>query len=112
MSLELAIDDAVRTSLERHLASLFQQPAPSPDPQDDSRLSTDKAAKLLGISPITMSIWRCQGTGPRYDKIGGRLVRYRRSDLEAFVSENSEKFVRENGKRKAKMGRPRKMKRG
>jgi hypothetical protein len=37
------------------------------------------------ISPRTLEQWRWQGRGPRYLKIGGRVV-YRLSDIEAFES--------------------------
>jgi hypothetical protein len=35
------------------------------------------------ISPRTLDQWRWQGRGPRFLKIGGRVV-YRLSDIEAF----------------------------
>jgi hypothetical protein len=35
------------------------------------------------ISPRTLEQWRWQGRGPRYLKIGGRVV-YRLSDVEIF----------------------------
>lgn len=35
------------------------------------------------ISPRTLEQWRWQGKGPRYLKIGGRVV-YRLLDVEAF----------------------------
>lgn len=48
-------------------------------------LSPAEAAKILGISPDTLMVWRCTG---RYNlpfvKVGGR-VRYRQEDLEAFI---------------------------
>jgi hypothetical protein len=37
------------------------------------------------ISPRTLEQWRWQGRGPRYLKIGGRVV-YRLFDIEAFES--------------------------
>lgn len=42
------------------------------------------AARWL-ISPRTLEQWRWQGHGPRYLKIGGRVV-YRICDVEAFES--------------------------
>ena len=42
-------------------------------------------AKRWLISPRTLEQWRWQGRGPRYLKIGGRVV-YRLSDIEAFES--------------------------
>lgn len=48
-------------------------------------LSAEEAAALLGLSPNTLGVWRSTG---RYSlpflKIGGR-VRYRRSDLNAWI---------------------------
>ena len=40
-------------------------------------------AKRWLISSRTLEQWRWQGRGPRYLKIGGRVV-YRLSDIEAF----------------------------
>ena len=48
-------------------------------------LVTDiEAAAILGITAATMRNWRALGKGPKYRKIGARLVRYHVSDLEAF----------------------------
>jgi hypothetical protein len=40
-------------------------------------------ARRWNISPRTLERWRWLGTGPRYLKIGGRVV-YRLDDIEAF----------------------------
>jgi predicted DNA-binding transcriptional regulator AlpA len=47
---------------------------------------TDGAATYMGLAKNTLEKMRTFGTGPRYAKLG-RAVRYRRSDLEAYVSE-------------------------
>ena len=39
------------------------------------------------MSPRTLEQWRWQGKGPKYLKIGARIV-YRLEDVEAFESEN------------------------
>ncbi len=49
------------------------------------------AAKYIGganspISTRTMQRWRLEGAGPTYVKLG-RLVRYRQSDLDAFLEQ-------------------------
>ena len=48
-------------------------------------LTREQAAEFLGVAPNTLAIWACEG---RYDlpmvKVG-RLVRYRRSDLVAWL---------------------------
>lgn len=33
-------------------------------------LNTEAAASALGISPVTLKIWRCKGKGPRFIKLG------------------------------------------
>ena len=50
-------------------------------------LTTQEAAAVLGIRPQTLHLWRSAGREPQppYIKIGGRLVRYRRRDLEAYL---------------------------
>ena len=51
-------------------------------------LDQSEAAKLLNVSPLTLNGWR---TNKRYAlpfvKVG-RLVRYRRIDIEAFIASN------------------------
>ncbi len=47
-------------------------------------LRTPEAARILSLSYRTLEKHRCYGTGPRYSKVGGRVV-YRLDDLEAWV---------------------------
>ena len=49
----------------------------------EPRLTTKEAASILRKSHITLEIWRVNGYGPKYIKIG-RSVRYLLSDLQAF----------------------------
>ncbi|MDA8255021.1 MAG: helix-turn-helix domain-containing protein [Betaproteobacteria bacterium] len=48
-------------------------------------LDEREAAAILGASVQTLRNWRWRGEGPRYRKLGLRLVRYLRADLLAFV---------------------------
>jgi excisionase family DNA binding protein len=52
----------------------------------DPMLDEAAAAEMLGVRPQTLSVWRLTG---RYSlpfcKVG-RAVRYRRSDLDAFIA--------------------------
>ena len=51
-------------------------------------LNTAQAAHILGIAPATLTVWR--STNRRiltYVKVGSQ-VRYRREDLEKFISAN------------------------
>jgi len=45
------------------------------------------AAEVFGLHAKTLRRWRWEGKGPAYCKVGG-AVRYRPSDLEAFVTAN------------------------
>jgi excisionase family DNA binding protein len=43
---------------------------------------------LLAISSVTATKWRAQAKGPPFIKVG-RLVRYRRSDVDAWLRANT-----------------------
>jgi len=47
-------------------------------------LNERQAASILGCSVALMRKWRLCGDGPAYVKLG-RLVRYRPTDLDAFL---------------------------
>lgn len=55
---------------------------------DDVLLTTREAARLIGVSPKTLERWRVLGTGPRYFRFR-QTVRYRRSDVEAFIRQHT-----------------------
>jgi len=42
-------------------------------------------AEFLGIKPNTAEIWRCRGIGPKFVRLGRGAIRYRISDLEAYI---------------------------
>ena len=47
-------------------------------------LTTEEAARYLTLSPRTLERYRVTGEGPRFLKIGRRVV-YRRCDLDAWL---------------------------
>lgn len=49
-------------------------------------MTTAEAAEYLDVKPGTLEKWRYLEKGPRYYKIGGKRVRYRKSDLDAFLA--------------------------
>lgn len=49
-------------------------------------LNEKEVATELGIAPGTLRNWRSLRIGVPYVKLGKRAVRYRRSDVEAFVA--------------------------
>jgi excisionase family DNA binding protein len=50
-------------------------------------MDTKQAAKYLNLKRNTLEVWRVQGSGPPFCKFG-RSVRYRRTDLDAFIERN------------------------
>lgn len=61
------------------------------DTTNDPLLDRKTAAKYLKVSPGTLAVWDCT---KRYDlkpKKVGRSVRYRKSDLDAFINRTLEK---------------------
>ncbi len=51
-------------------------------------LNSEEAAKFLHLRPQTLACWRLYGKGPSFIRIG-RLVRYDRRVLEAWLQENT-----------------------
>ncbi len=58
-------------------------------------LRTPEAARFLGLSGRTLEKHRTYGTGPRYSKIGGRVV-YAVDDLQAWVSRGDRASTSDN----------------
>lgn len=54
--------------------------------QPGDLLTETEAAAILGARVQTLRNWRWRREGPRYCKIGTRLVRYHRADLTSFVT--------------------------
>jgi len=50
-------------------------------------LDQNGLAERWVLSPRTLEQWRWRGVGPRYLKLGGRVV-YRLDDVEAYEAEN------------------------
>lgn len=57
----------------------------APLPPGESLLTEREAAALLSLSTATLKKWRRIRREPRYYRLGS-AIRYRREDLEAFVS--------------------------
>ncbi|WP_114393545.1 helix-turn-helix transcriptional regulator [Oleisolibacter albus] len=57
-----------------------------------SHLTQTDLARRWRISPRTLERWRWLGRGPKYLKIGGRVV-YRLEDIEAFEAEKQREAV-------------------
>jgi len=57
--------------------------------ENQTYFTTREAAEFLRYAPATLAVWRCQGRGPVYTKGGGN-IRYRRYDLENWMSLNAD----------------------
>lgn len=55
----------------------------------DSFINDRAAAKHLGVSSGYLRKLRRLGKGPKFYRVGGRLVRYRVSDLSAWASNHA-----------------------
>jgi phage terminase Nu1 subunit (DNA packaging protein) len=49
---------------------------------------TNGIANLYGVTPRTVQPWRQEGTGPRWYRIGVRLVRYPLADAVAWMTDS------------------------
>ena len=52
-------------------------------------LTPEEVASILRTSLSTLANWRSLKQGPRYRKVGGRMVRYFRSDIRAFIADDT-----------------------
>ena len=59
-------------------------------------LRTPEAARFVGLSIRTLEKHRIYGTGPRYSKLGGRVV-YRLEDLQAWVESGAKASTSDPG---------------
>ena len=55
-------------------------------PSPGELVDESEAAAILDTAVRTLRNWRSLRKGPRYRKIGQRLVRYHRADLAAFIA--------------------------
>jgi hypothetical protein len=55
---------------------------------NDALFTPEEVASRYRQSLATLATWRCKGGGPRYIKLGRRIL-YRETDLQAWVEQNS-----------------------
>ena len=58
----------------------------NPKLQPGDLVDEREAAAILDAEVGTLRNWRALGKGPRFRKIGQRMVRYYRADLAAFIA--------------------------
>jgi excisionase family DNA binding protein len=60
-------------------------------PDRENLLSNDDAAAYIGVTPRTLEVWRCKKSHViEYIKVG-RLVKYRKEILDAWLLSNTVK---------------------
>ena len=67
----------------------------------DCYYSTALSAQGLGTTERTMESWRGKGIGPAFVRMGGRLVRYKGSELLKFADERTFSSTSEEAQRAA-----------
>ena len=53
----------------------------------NKKMRSPEAAAYLRMAESTLAKLRCYGGGPRYSKVGPRLVIYDRADLDAYLAD-------------------------
>lgn len=51
-------------------------------------MNSPELAEEIGVPVQRLAVWRMEGTGPRYVKLG-RSIRYRSSDVQAWLEANT-----------------------
>ncbi|MDX2177112.1 MAG: helix-turn-helix domain-containing protein [Candidatus Sumerlaeia bacterium] len=54
-------------------------------PEAPELLTINQAAALLQVPEKTLATWRSRGLGPRFSKLGGKHVRYPRTEIQRFI---------------------------
>lgn len=50
-------------------------------------LSSAQVSEWIGVPATTLRYWRWAGQGPKWFKLGSKTVRYRESDVKAWLDE-------------------------
>jgi predicted DNA-binding transcriptional regulator AlpA len=53
--------------------------------RDEDLLTAAEVAAILKMSKATLDGWRCKRIGPKFRKMGRRIVRYLGADVRRFV---------------------------
>lgn len=57
----------------------------------DGRMNTANAAAYLGKSQKTLAMMRCEGTGPKFLKVGGTIF-YFKKDLDEWILKDGKRL--------------------
>lgn len=54
-------------------------------PTAPALMTQDQAAAYLAVAPRTLEHWRLKGGGPKFVRMSGRAIRYRKADIDAWI---------------------------
>ena len=74
----------------------YRKKAPRPFPADGKLCTPSEAAEMLGVAPQTLAHWRVRGTSPKYIVLNARCLRYRLSDIQAWLNDRAQESTAEN----------------
>ena len=63
-------------------------------------LTNAQTAALIGVRPNTLEIWRIQGKGPAYRKVG-RLVRYVEAEVLSWLDDQMRQNTSQSSRQRA-----------
>ena len=82
---QAAVIRQARSSKPKKRRATRRRRAPAYKPDD--LLTPFKSAKVLGLAEKTLANMRSAGGGPQFIKLANRTIRYRFSDLNAFIEQ-------------------------
>ena len=78
--------------------AVLSRPLPAlPTIDPTALLDTAGAAAVLGMKPGTLAEWRTIGRGPRHIRVSAKCIRYRRSDIDAWLEAQARTHTRDVG---------------
>lgn len=111
-SVRLADDDIERIAERMVVLLAAAHPPPAAHPPDREWFNTKQAAAYIGLQPNTLEVLRTKGDGPKYTKPSRNIVRYKRTDLDAYLVKNGRRNTSENPPEQQRTYHKRKTKRG
>lgn len=74
----------------------YRKKTPRSSPTDGKLCTPAEAAEMLGVAPQTLAHWRVRGTSPKYLVLNPRCLRYRLSDIQAWLNDRAQESTAEN----------------
>lgn len=85
--LDLSFTEQLRNVVREEVRNALRDDAFRSAAAEEVFLTAQEVSDLYQISLYSLSRWRSEGIGPRYHRLG-RNVRYKRSDIAAWLENN------------------------